>query len=84
MLEINEMPSHTHIMSNAGDHNHQSGGGISSSMSGSSYSNIITRERTGIWTDNAGNHSHVNSDTGGNKPHNNMPPWWALAYIIKL
>jgi microcystin-dependent protein len=33
-------------------------------------------------TSNAGNHTH-NSE-GNNQPHNNMPPFYVLAYIMKL
>jgi microcystin-dependent protein len=55
-------------------HSHQSGGAICSDMSGCKYKNIITKERNGINTDNI----------GGNTPHNNMPPFYVLTYIMKL
>ena len=42
-----------------------------------------------VWT-NAGQEWYGNSDTnpvqntGGNQPHNNMPPYYVLAFIMKL
>jgi microcystin-dependent protein len=39
-----------------------------------------------ISTDWQGNHYHnfSTTNTGGNQPHNNMPPFYVLAYIMKL
>jgi microcystin-dependent protein len=55
-------------------HGHQSGGAICSDMKGCGYKNIITKERNDINTNN----------TGGDTPHNNMPPFYVLTYIMKL
>jgi microcystin-dependent protein len=55
-------------------HGHQSGGAICSDMNGCGYKNIITKERNDINTNN----------TGGDAPHNNMPPFYVLTYIMKL
>ncbi|MCX7956599.1 MAG: hypothetical protein N2643_01730, partial [Endomicrobia bacterium] len=42
-------------------------------------------------TNLAGEHSHIvdinsfsSSNTGGNQPHENRPPYYALAFIMKL
>ena len=32
----------------------------------------------------AGHHGHTMENTGGNGSHNNMPPFYVLAYIMKL
>jgi microcystin-dependent protein len=63
-LSVEQMPNHSH----------QTGGNITSDMSGSKYGGIVTRYRSGLYTD----------AVGGNQPHDNMPPYYALAYIMKL
>jgi len=93
-LNVNELPSHIHNVSGStsynGVHNHNSGiyyghgndsrftRGMQSSKEFSDY----------IMTSGAGNHNHnfnVNSgSTGENKPHENMPPYYVLTYIMKL
>lgn len=65
---------HTLNINEIPPHSHQTGGPIRSDMRGDYYQNIITRERGGIWADNS----------GGGGPHNNMPPYYILAYIMKL
>ncbi|WP_156817663.1 hypothetical protein [Anaeromusa acidaminophila] len=30
------------------------------------------------------NRSNVSNDTGNDQPHNNMPPFYSLAFIMKL
>ena len=35
-------------------------------------------------TDRSQNDVHYTNETGGNQPHNNMPPYYVLTYIIKL
>lgn len=38
-----------------------------------------------IWGDKDGDYSNnLTDDRGGDQPHNNMPPYFAMAYIIKL
>ncbi len=55
-------------------HGHPMGGDISSDMSGSRYGGNTNRRRDGQWT----------GVIGGNQPHENMPPYLVLAYIMRL
>jgi len=116
-LTENEMPSHSHSMNSAGNHDH--GGStdshtISGSISFSSNCGVVgnvngvfqgsgTEQRTGgtssgntnlatvsisdthnhsINTD--GSHTHTINNTGGDGSHENRPPYFALAFIMKL
>ena len=92
-LTTSQIPSHRHTASigQAGGHSH--GLGTKWTMSGtSSASNpgtsgpgffASTHERT---TGEAGEHSHsiTISSTGSGQAHENRPPYYALAYIMKL
>ena len=55
-------------------HSHGIGGAIKSNMTGSSYHDNVYRSRGGYNSDN----------TGGSKAHENRPPYYALAYIMKI
>lgn len=83
-LTAGEMPAHTHGMNEAGHHGHGMGGAICSNMSGCGYKQVVTRDRGGFGTDGAGNHTHQIHNAGGNDVHNTMPPYYILAYIMKL
>lgn len=68
-LTVNEMPSHTHDIY---------GGGFSGDPTHNSV-------RAGyIGEDNSVAESGVITNTGGGQPHNNMPPYYALCYIMKV
>lgn len=90
-LSIAQMPSHTHGMSSAGAHTHglpgtadfaawinneaDAGSGSSGNeVSGTPYPN----------TDSQGSHTHAINSTGDGGSHENRPPYYTLAYIIKL
>jgi microcystin-dependent protein len=64
--------SHTLTILEMPAHSHSLGGYIS--LSGSNDSGNINMYRSGAST----------SETGGSQPHNNMPPWHAVNYIMKL
>lgn len=91
-LTINEMPKHTHRIActSAGWLNNKIPQSIKA-IQGKSNDNIngVFTDRTvsGNYTD-GGKGYYVNSEflesTGGNAPHNNMPPYYALSYIMKL
>lgn len=90
VLNVNQLPSHTHTvtMNNAGTHNHsyeywkryQSVG--DSSLS---YYSVYNYSNTGT-TGNAGSHTHPTTiaNTGAGGGHENRPPYYSLAYIMKI
>jgi microcystin-dependent protein len=65
-LTINEIPSHSHQLTNLAIRGLQYGSGSK-----------LTAYDWGM-----GN--FVSDNTGGGAPHNNLPPYYALAYIMKL
>ena len=92
-LTSSEMPSHTHTGTALpdGEHDHDfkdklrksepsSGGGLSDCAS---ENGNTTSDNT---TDLDGEHTHTISinDTGGGDAHENRPPYYTLAFIIKL
>jgi len=93
-LSINQMPAHAHTGTGSGStnstgaHTHTQGGGgsfddggpnVPGSTSGGTLTNISSN----------GNHSHTVAVTlalnnaGGGQAHENRPPYYALAYIMK-
>ena len=77
-LKIEEMPSHTHDIIGKGDD------------SGYCKSGQCSFWPTDRWTNDAvvkastSGGKLVVENAGGDQPHNNMPPYFALAYIMKL
>ncbi|MCK8521020.1 hypothetical protein M0D21_05550 [Aquimarina sp. D1M17] len=87
-LTTNQLPSHSHsgTTKEAGNHTHNFTGAAKrgdGSGTGSSNDYYKAFNRT---TQAAGNHKHSfdTNKTGGNQPHENRPPYFALAYIMKL
>jgi microcystin-dependent protein len=81
-LTIAEIPSHTHFtveghtsINSAGTYTHRP---IASALSQAIYSNYSLASGTG--EANLG----LSSNTGSSQPHNNMPPFYVLTYIMKL
>lgn len=72
-----EMPSHTHIQ-NAHKHSIQH-----NFDSNSNTGHVRSGSLSASGTDNGpiDNTTATNQDTGGDDPHNNMPPYYALAFI---
>ena len=90
-LDASQMPAHTHTFSGStnttGAHTHtvpngNSGGGSTVILNGNARSND-----SNTTTSSAGDHSHTFSgttaSTGGGASHENRPPYYALAYIMK-
>ena len=86
-LTISEMPSHNHTILIDGDHNHfvkevnrgeEGSSGIDQSVG--SYTEAGEIKNTSF----SGNHTHLMNNTGFGIAHENRPPYYALAYIIKL
>lgn len=86
-LTVDEMPSHGHSITDPGHAhietistatvNHASQGGIYLTYGGTSLSNpekTTQSATTGITID----------PSGGGQPHNNLPPYYVLAYIMRI
>lgn len=87
-LTTTQIPSHKHsgTTNDAGKHAHNFTGARKrgdGSGTGSSNHYYAEHPRT---TQSAGNHKHSfeTNATGGGKPHENRPPYYVLAYIMKL
>jgi microcystin-dependent protein len=95
-LEIPQLPPHNHpfnvVLGNSGSHSHHFNIRFSVRRivhrrigDGDTVVHEGTKQET---TSDSGNHSHtisVNVDNnGGNQPHENRPPYYALFYIMKL
>lgn len=75
MAAVGGAETHTLTVAETPAHRHQLGGHASSSLSGSGYPHIVYQGgRSGSFSDNV----------GGGQPHNNLPPYYTLAYIIKV
>jgi microcystin-dependent protein len=94
VLTIAEMPSHDHGGSvSGGAHTHtyadnysQSNckNGVFSSSSGCFMTQTNDLSQTLTTTTGDGAHTHTISAQGGGAAHENRPPYYALAYIMKL
>lgn len=76
--------SHNHWFASARDINH-------TDRNTARFEDTDDFSRTRAWlkgdhTGDAGEHNHTftTNTLGGNQPHNNMPPYYVLAYIMKL
>lgn len=89
-LTVDEMPAHDHggggNTSTGGEHTHS----LSVKYSGNGSLSVEDASEVGLGRNGlvgaAGNHSHsyaVESE-GGGQPHENRPPYYALAFIIKV
>lgn len=92
-LTSDQIPSHSHTFSGTtnttGAHTHSISEIAPDTTGGTSpaFVNVDNTGDAGISTDSAGSHSHsfsgTTSSTGGGSSHENRPPYYALAYIMK-
>ena len=95
-LNVRELPSHNHSMNASGNHNHDTingnvwenrrfgrGDGALSGGGGAAFGTAHSGSQI-FKTTSGGNHNHSINNTGSNQSHNNMPPFYVLAYIMKL
>ncbi len=96
-LTAGEMPAHSHRMNDAGNHAHTINsnwkvldpGSYFRRMDNGKYNSVDTNgggiaPLNSFGTTAAGNHTHGIHNAGGNEVHNTMPPYYILAYIMKL
>jgi microcystin-dependent protein len=95
ILSVEEMPRHTHNALNSGVHSHaQQGFEDVSFWDGviDTHKRVVrSRNTNGHPIDNGdrtvkddGLHTHVIEETGNSLPHPNVPPYYVLAYIMKI
>lgn len=93
-LTASHLPRHSHtVENNSFNHTHAGFNHINSRAGGTSVAGYKKVFKSHIWwrtrdvrTSNAGNHSHSVQSFGvnANTPHNNLPPYFAIHYMIKL
>ena len=77
-------PGHTHSYINQPNtQNTDNAFATESAADNSSVSQTTGSSVTGITINSAGLHAHVIDSQGGGQPHNNLPPYIVLNYIIK-
>jgi len=93
LLTINNLPAHNHLgnTDTSGNHNHDiktrqddwnDSGGDGPSWGAGDNGQYHAYHHS----EDSGKHSHkfTTENTGGNKSHENMPPYYVLAYIMKI
>ncbi|GAA4276751.1 phage baseplate protein [Aquimarina mytili] len=91
-LKVQEIPAHNHTgnTSEIADHTHNISHPASGNDSGNGLKTITmdgeTHGALNTKTKPAGKHKHsfTTNQTGGNQSHENRPPYFVLAYIMKL
>lgn len=99
VLGIEEMPRHTHVLTESGEHSHNQRGVVSVIASNGAILDVDKRDVRDRFdhpehnTDSQGptstlfrdgKHTHVGEEMGNNLPHPTVPPYYVLAYIMKI
>jgi len=91
-LTTDQMPAHTHTGTTNSDGNHSHTAAIRDAWQGNTVNNsgggfmYVGQNNTNTYTTStAGAHTHsfTTASTGGGASHENRPPYYALAYIMK-
>lgn len=85
-LTTSQIPSHSHSMSSAGSHQHYVKEVVRGDEGSSGDDQTVGSYDEGgsnKYTNYAGDHTHTINSTGGGGAHENRPPYYALAYIMK-
>ena len=91
-LDASQMPAHTHTGTTNSDGNHSHTAAIRDAWQGNTVNNsgggfmYVGQNNTNTYTTStAGAHTHsfTTTSTGGGASHENRPPYYALAYIMK-
>jgi len=87
-MDPREMPAHAHDMADAGNHTHVLSFQNDDFNGGGGGSRIGLEDDNGRFydrgTSEAGNHKHAIAPSGANWAQQNSPPFYVLAYIVKL
>jgi microcystin-dependent protein len=85
-LTSSEMPSHNHTTGTDGAHTHAYNAPITSGAHPGGHDGYDRPNglESGTTSTIGSAHSHFIAFTGGDQPHENRPPYYALAFIIKL
>jgi microcystin-dependent protein len=84
-LTIDQIPSHTHTIQAAGSHTHTYSGmsWAERNYDSGAYDKVVTSSISKS-TGEAGSHTHTATSVGAGASHENRPPYYALAYIMKI
>lgn len=80
ILTVNEMPSHTHLQDAHGHNINARSNSTAGTVSVSSNTNVVNTTIANAATLTTA----TNQYTGGGQAHNILPPYYALAFIMKL
>lgn len=88
-LTVAQMPEHNHSMGSAGDHSHTIDSfkkdGLDHDASGSGGQQYWRSNGGGSSsTESNGSHTHTINNEGGNQAHENRPPYYVLAFIMRV
>lgn len=86
-LTTAQMPAHNHTLLSSGDHQHYVREVVRGEEGSSGDDQTVgsyTESGVNKYTNYAGDHNHVMGNAGSGAAHENRPPYYALAFIMKL
>jgi len=82
-IDTTQMPKHIHTMGSAGNHSHPIDGSYEEIDANGAGGNPGFTQGSTHNTDYAGVHTHTLNSNGDNQAHENRPPYYVLAFIMK-